>query len=151
MKMTDMRVYIDKSNVKIYEDLQKITGADFHVLFFLCVCLAVSRNAEPKPLNKRIEKFWARTMTPTEWSCIYSIILAQNAMNLKSVEDDENVMLQMEAIANSGIDIITDDLLNEYIKIVDGTKSLYLSGNNGDAIKALLCSLMSDYIDKVEE
>ena len=149
--MTDMRVYIDKSNVKIYDDLQKITGADFHIIFFICVCLAVSRRADPQKLSKRIEKFWARTMTPTEWSCIYAIILEQNAMDLKSVENDENVILQMEAIANAGIDIITNDLLKEYIRRVDGIKSLYSNDNNGEAIKTLLYSLMADYIDRIEE
>lgn len=150
MKMTNMRVHIDKINVRVYDDLKAITGEDFHVLFFLCICLAVSRNTTPKPIARKTDKFWSSTMSAMEWSCIYTIILAQNGMHLKSVEIDEDVILQIEAIANAGVDIITNDLLKEYIRNVDGIKSLYVSDNNGEIIKAILYSIVSDYMDKVE-
>ncbi len=61
------------------------------------------------------DRFFSRTFTPEEWACFYSIILVQNDFNLEAIRDDKIVISIMEEYANSGMEILINDLLINFI------------------------------------
>lgn len=110
-----IRVYTEASLGNIYNQL-KDNGAvgDFHELFFICVCIAYNRGKK-RPLMKRQERFWSRTISPSEWSCFYAIMLNGNSNSFDVVADDKEVLAVMEEYACAGMDVLMEEFLNDYI------------------------------------
>ena len=85
MKMDgNIRVATEAKYKELYNNM-KANGAvdDFHELFFLCACLGYRKGVQ-RPVKKRDDRFWSRTITPREWACYYAMILEKNAFDYGS-------------------------------------------------------------------
>lgn len=110
----DIRVKTDKKYRNLYNDLKNLAFGDMHELFFLCACLGY-RAKQMKSLGPNgEERFWSRTITPEEYACYYAMVLEKNNMDLSITKDDKLVIVEMEKYANSGMEILLEELLNEY-------------------------------------
>jgi len=110
----DIRVRTDKKYRSLYNDLRNLIVGDMHELFFLCVCLGYKANKAKTLGSSGEERFWSRTITPEEYACYYAMMLEKNNMDLSSTKDDKLVIAEMEKYANSGMEILLEDFLNEY-------------------------------------
>lgn len=110
----DIRVRTDKKYRDIYNDLKNLAVGDMHELFFICVCLGYKANKIKPLVSNGEERFWSRTITPEEYACYYAMVLEKNNMDLSSTRDDKLVIAEMEKYANSGMEILFEDFLNEY-------------------------------------
>jgi hypothetical protein len=116
MKMDgNIRVATEAKYKELYNNM-KSCGAtdDFHVLFFVCACLGY-RQGKIKPLLKRDDRFWSRTITPPEWACYYAMLLEQNGFDYDKVADDKDVLASIESYANAGMDILIKEFLGDFL------------------------------------
>lgn len=116
MKMDgNIRVATEAKYKELYNNM-KDRGAidDFHELFFLCACIGYQKGVQ-RPVKKRDDRFWSRTITPREWACYYAMILEKNAFDYEKVFDDKNVIESMEGFANAGMDILIENFLGAYL------------------------------------
>lgn len=150
MKMNgDIRVRISKEHDQVYNTLTKGVGIESHVLFFMGFCIAISKKLDPTPIKTRVDKFWSRTFDPQEWTSMYSVILDKNSVNLKAIENDEEVIRQVEMYANAGISDFLDNIPQEYIRKSGGVISFAID-DKGEAIKDILNFLMDIYLTQEE-
>ena len=148
MKMnSEIRVRTSKEYTQVYDSVRKGLNIEAHVLFFVCFCFAVSKRLEPIEIQNREDKFWSRTITPQEWTAIYTFFLDKNNMNLKAIEDDEVVIRQAERYANAGMKLFLDELPKDFIRTIDEKQSI-VSSDKGETIKALLFALISAYFEQ---
>jgi hypothetical protein len=116
MKMdAQIRVKTDSRYSRIYNDLKNVVVGDFHELFFVCACLGFKQR-KSMPLGKnREDRFWSNTINPREWAVYYSMILEENGLDFKGVQDDKLVLGIIEEYANAGMDILRVRFLNDYL------------------------------------
>lgn len=116
MKMdTQIRVKTDARYARIYNDLKNVAVGDFHELFFLCACLGY-RNGKRLSLGKaRDDRFWSSTISAREWACYYAMFLEEHGMDFTSIQDDKIVVGRMEEYANSGMEVLLNEFLNDYV------------------------------------
>lgn len=151
MKMDgNIRVRISKEYEQVYNSLSKGIGIDSHILFFICFCIAISKELTPNPIKSRIDRFWSKTFTPQEWTSMYSVILAQNGVNLKSVENDEDIVRQAEALSNAGMTDLLQNIPSDYIRKNDDVLSFAID-DKGEAIKDMLFLLLEIYFNQEEQ
>lgn len=109
-----VRVKTEKKYRNIYNELKNFAVGDMHELFFLCACLGFKANRK-EPFEKGDDRFWSGTFTPEEYACFYAMILEKNSMDLASIKDDNAVIEEIELYANSGMKILINELLIDYI------------------------------------
>lgn len=118
MKMDgEIRVATDARYKGIYNTLKKLNVIeDSHNLFHVCACLAYHRNLRsPIPNKNREDRFWSRTITPSEWVCYYSMILNEYNFDYQMIKNDKDVILVIEEYANAGMEILLKELLHDYL------------------------------------
>ena len=124
MKMDgDIRVRSDKSHDNLYKDYKRYLGKEMHELFYLAVSVGYQQDRH-LPLAKKCtaERFWSGTILPPEWATYYAITLHKADMDYDAVRDDANVIQEMEAYANGGIDYLCDEVLVGYLIEKDGSQ-----------------------------
>jgi hypothetical protein len=110
----DIRVRTDDKYKTLYNDLKNLAVKEFHELFFLCTCLGFrAKRKTPLGPNGK-ERFWSSTITPEEFACYYAMILEVNNLDLNSIKDDKVILSEIEKYANSGMEILLEDFLNDY-------------------------------------
>ena len=121
MKMDERRrIRTSKHHGKLYTELKGTLVQEFHELFFLSVC-AGYRNECPTPLGRLgEERFWSDTITPEEWSAFNAMILTQNDMDFKAIQDDKTVIGRIEEYAHGGMLHLIDNVLNGFLVEKDG-------------------------------
>lgn len=150
MKMNgDIRVRISKKYETVYNSLSQSIGLQAHVLFFVCFCLATAKKLRPTPLEKKADKFWSKTFTPHEWTSMYTVILARNSVNMKAIDNDEEVVRQIEELANAGMEVFLKDLPAEYIRKKNNELSLAIDDKR-EVIKDILYLLLDQYLNEEE-
>lgn len=151
MKMDGtIHVQISKEYDEVYNSLKKGIGIDSHILFFLCFCIAVSKNLPPVPLKNKKDRFHSHTFTSQEWISMYSVILDQNDVNLKSIENDSEVIVQCEALANAGMAVFLQEIPQDCLRQNNGLVSVAVD-DKGEMIKDILYLLLENYLDQSEE
>lgn len=151
MKMNgDIRVRISKEHELVYNTVTKGIGVDSHVLFFMGFCIAIAKKLEPISIKSRVDRFWSKTFEPQEWTSMYSVILDKNEVNLKAIENDEDVIREVEMYANAGICDFLNNIPQEYIRKSGGVVSLAID-DKGEAIKDILYLLLETYLTQEEE
>lgn len=111
----DIRVRTNKYYKNIYNDFRNFIVGDMHELFFLCACLGY-KEKKKTPLERNGEdRFWSGTITPEEYACFYAMVLKDNDLELKSIEDDKYVLSEIEMYANAGMSILIDEYLSDYL------------------------------------
>lgn len=146
MKMDgNLRVRISKEYEQVYNSLKSI-GIESHTLFFVCFCIAVAKDLEPKPLKSKVDRFWSRTFDPEEWVSMYSVILDKNGNNLKTIENDEDVIRQVELMANAGIVDFLENLSQDCIRMNGDVLSIAVD-DKGEIVKDILYSLLETYFE----
>lgn len=125
MKMDgEIRVKTDARYGRLYNDLKNIVVGDFHELFFVCACLGF-KNRRSKPLGKsREDRFWSRTINPREWSCYYAMILEENQIDFRIIQDDKAVISRIEEYANAGMEILIEQFLGDYLITTESQRQL---------------------------
>ncbi|CAD7766670.1 MAG: hypothetical protein DNFNHJIP_00068 [Candidatus Argoarchaeum ethanivorans] len=111
----DIRVRTHRKYRVLYNELKNYVVGDMHELFFLCVCLGYKNNISRKIGTNGDDRFWSKTIHPNEWACYYSIMAKKYEMNFKAIVDDKKVILCMEEYANGGMQVLIENLLNDYI------------------------------------
>ena len=120
----DIRVRTDVHYKGIYSDFKNFIVKDMHEIFFLCACLGF-REGKRKPLGRDgDDRFFSYTFTPEEYANFYAMAIATDGMNFLAIEDDKKVIAEMEEYANAGMEILTRDLLADYLVEKDGCLSL---------------------------
>ncbi len=117
MKMDgDIRVATDAKYKSLYNTLKRLNVVeDSHNLFHLCACLGYSRGQRIEITRKdRDDRFWSKTITPSEWVCYYSMVLQESGFDYQKIRDDKEVILIIEEYANSGMKILIDEFLHDY-------------------------------------
>lgn len=110
-----IRVKTDGRYSRIYNDLKNVVVGDFHELFFTCACLGY-KHKKRRPLGKaREDRFWSNTINPREWACYYAMVLEENDMDFRAVQDDKAVIARVEEYANAGMEILRDQFLHDYL------------------------------------
>lgn len=124
--MEDIRITIDQKYKEIYNDLHsfKVTLED-HELFYICVCLGYLQNKRT-PISKRLDKFWGKTITPSEIACYKSMVINENeSINYALLGQDKKIFDIIQEFANTGIEILMDECLNTYlVDYEDGLKRI---------------------------
>ena len=125
MKMTgDIRVRTDKKYRNLYNDLKNFVARDMHEIFFICACLGYTKGKK-KPLGREgDDRFWSGTITPEEYASYYAMLIESKDMDFSVIADDKAVIAEMEKYANAGMEIVIDDLLDDYM--IDKTDNLRL-------------------------
>lgn len=116
MKMDgDIRVRTDNRFGRIYTDLKNNLDVEYHEVFFSCACLAYSRKKHKSLGRQGGDRFWSKTITPLEWNCYYSMLLAENNFDFHVIQEDKNVISRVEEFANLGMEILIDEFLHDYL------------------------------------
>ncbi len=115
MRDGDIRVKTDAKYKDLYKDMKE-HGAitDSHELFFVCACMGFARG-QRKPLERPDERFWSNTISATEWSCYYAMMMHLNEFDLSVLVDDKEVMAVMQEYSNAGLELLIEDLLGSYM------------------------------------
>jgi len=151
MKMDgNIRVRIEKDYDQVYNSITKGIDIDSHVLFFICFCLAVAKQLKPRPIKARVDKFWSRTFDSQEWTAMYAVILEMNDVNLRAIENDEDVIRQVEAFANAGMDDFLEQLPPDYIRKNNGVLSIAVD-DKAETVKDLLYIILDNYVSQEEK
>jgi hypothetical protein len=129
MRDGNIRVSTEAHHRELYNNM-KTCGAieDFHEFFFACVCVGYSRG-KARPLERKDDRFWSRTVTPLEWDCYHAIIMQVNDFQVSAVMDEKRMFEKLEEYANAGIDIIIDEFLRDYLITRDARDSPQLDPN----------------------
>lgn len=116
MKMDgQIRVKTDARYKELYNNMKNsFVVGDFHELFFVCACIGYRRRKR-KEIARGDDRFWSRTITPSEWGCYYAMLLEDNNYDFSMIMDDKKVLAVIEEYANSGMEILIDDFLNSYL------------------------------------
>ena len=115
MNQTDIRVHTDRVHRSLYNDLRNLAVGDMHELFFICVCLGYRREKK-KPLGKsREQRFYSRTFTADEFACFCAMMLEQNNMDFRTIQDQAALMAEMEEYANGGMEVLIQECLADYV------------------------------------
>lgn len=110
-----IRVKTDARYKELYNNMKNsLVVGDFHELFFVCACIGYSKGLR-KPIAKGDDRFWSRTITPTEWACYYAMLLEQNDYDFSVIMDDKEVLMVIEEYANAGMEVIIDGFLSSYL------------------------------------
>lgn len=129
----DIRVRAHRYHHALYKQMLE----EMHELFFLCACVGFTEK-KSKPLGKDGEdRFWSGTFTPDEWNCFYAMVLAENDMDFTSIQEDRKVLARMEELANGGMDVLLQSLLQDYV-IDTGTALQLDSARTKELPKVLL-------------
>jgi hypothetical protein len=111
----DIRVKTDAKYRALYNDMKKERAiTDFHDLFFVCACIGFSRN-DKKPIQRGDDRFWSNTISSTEWSCYYAMMMKLNDLELSSICDDRAVIATMQEYSNAGLGFLIEDFLGDYL------------------------------------
>jgi hypothetical protein len=112
-----LRVKTEAKYRQLYNDLKNFIVGDFHELFFICACLGYAHNRRKALEGERSdqERFWSDTITPKEWSCYKAIIFRENDYNIKSIQDEREILNIMEEYANGGICILIEQFLKDFV------------------------------------
>jgi hypothetical protein len=111
----DIRVKTDIKYRALYNDMKKERAiTDFHDLFFVCTCIGFSAN-ERNCIERGDDRFWSNTISPTEWSCYYAMMMKLNDLELSSICDDRQVIATMQEYSNAGIELLIQDFLGDYL------------------------------------
>ena len=133
----DIRVKTDRKYKNLYIELKNFAVGDMHELFFLCACLGYRAKKKKSFGSAGEERFWSRTITPEEFACFYAMLLDANSMDLSAIKDDKIVITEIEKYANSGMEILLDEFLRDYL--VKGNSDLKLDSTSSKELpKALL-------------
>ena len=81
---------------------------------------------------------------------MYSVILDQNDVNLKSIENDSEVIVQCEALANAGMAVFLQEIPQDCLRQNNGLVSVAVD-DKGEMIKDILYLLLENYLDQSEE
>lgn len=116
MKMDgQLRVFTEVKHKELYNNLKTLdVVSDFHDLFFVCASLGYAR-ALRKPFEQRDERFWSRTITPSEWACYYAMILHNRENDITAIRDDKVVLAEIEEYANAGMQILINEFLVDFL------------------------------------
>lgn len=116
MKMDgQIRVKTDARYKELYSNMKNnFVVGDFHELFFVCACIGYRRKKR-KEIARGDDRFWSRTITPSEWGCYYAMLLEDNNYDFSMIMDDKKVLAVIEEYANSGMEILIEDFLNSYL------------------------------------
>jgi len=125
MRMDErLRVHTSKHHRQLYADLKGLVVKDSHELFFLSACVGY-RNSCPTPLGKLAdERFWSSTITPEEWCTYYEMILAENHIDFRQIEEDKSVIAKIEEYAHGGILYLIDNVLNGFLVEKEGEHTI---------------------------
>lgn len=116
MKMDgQIRVKTDARYKELYNNMKNnFVVGDFHELFFVCACIGYRRKKR-KEIARGDDRFWSRTITPSEWGCYYAMLLEDNNYDFSMIMDDKKVLAVIEEYANSGMEILIENFLNSYL------------------------------------
>ena len=115
MKLSgEIRVRTDRNYRTLYNDFRNFVAKDMHEIFFLCSCLAY-REGKRKPLGRDgDDRFWSSTITPEEYASFYAMMIESREMDFSSIADDKLVIAAMEEYANAGMEILMEEVLDDY-------------------------------------
>lgn len=123
---SNIRVRVEDKYSEMYNEMKNVLVLDSHRLFFICTCLGFEKRYSV-PLKKPEDKFWSKTITPEEWTVYYCLQLVSNDMDLAAIEDDKKTIKVIEEYANGGMEILLNDLLENFVVRRDGIEMLKLS------------------------
>jgi hypothetical protein len=110
----DIRVRTDRRYKTLYNDFRNFVVKDMHEMFFLCACLGYNEGKQ-KPLGRDgDDRFWSSTITPEEYASFYAMVIESKDMDFSTIADDKSVVAAMEEYANAGVQILLEDLLEDY-------------------------------------
>lgn len=113
MMNPEIRVQVDKNLFKLYNDFKSKIIEDFHELFFIFSVVGFHNNRK-EPLKNKQPKFWSKTITPTEWTCFYSMTF--ESINYGEGKFDETKLIEeIEEYANGGFWVLYEDFLKNYV------------------------------------
>jgi hypothetical protein len=116
MKMDgQIRVKTDSRYSRIYNDLKNVVVGDFHELFFVCACLGFKYKKSKSLGKNREDRFWSNTINPREWACYYAMVIEENHLDFKVIQDDKVVLSRIEEYANAGMEILREQFLSDYL------------------------------------
>lgn len=120
-----IRVRTDRKLKRLFGELCDVVFPQkMHELFFLCACVGY-RSKKAKSLGRDgEERFWSDTITPEEYVCYYSMLLAEKDMNIASIRDDREVIRRVEEYANAGLGVLLDSFLVDFVVSIEGECSL---------------------------
>lgn len=111
----DVRVATEASHKQIYNDLRNAKAiGEFKELFFACAVIGYI-NKQKTPLQKKDDRFYADTFTPSEKACLYSMYYCTHNNDFATLNDDKLIMSDIEEYANTGMNIIIDDFLQPFL------------------------------------
>lgn len=146
MKMDgQIRVKTEGRHKRLYNDLTISVFEDNHDLFFVCACLGYKQNKRKSISGARDDRFWSKTINPREWTCYYAMVLEQNDMDYRCIQDDSSVISIIEEYANAGIEILLDDFLSKYT-----TKTGYELQIDGSVSTELAKDLLHFLYDQID-
>jgi len=116
---TEIRVKTERQYKSIYTELKNFAFGDMHEIFFLCTCLGYKKR-DKRNIKNSDDRFWSKTITPEEYSCYYAMIIQDNNGAFSSIEDDKIVLAEIEKYANAGIEILINEVLEDYLIKIDG-------------------------------
>jgi len=115
MNVNNIRVRTDRRHRTLYNDFRNFVVKDMHEMFFLCACLGYLEGKR-KPLGRDGEdRFYSDTFTHEEHASFYAMVIESNDMNFSAIADYKKVIAVMEEYANSGMQILLQGVLAEYI------------------------------------
>lgn len=110
-----IRVKTEARYKELYNNMKNsFAVGDFHELFFVCACIGYHRKKR-KAIARGDDRFWSRTITPSEWGCYYAMLLEDNNYDFSMIMDDKKVLSVVEEYANYGMEILIDDFLGSYL------------------------------------
>jgi hypothetical protein len=101
---------------------------DSHELFFVCACLGFSRGKR-EPLERADDRFWSHTISATEWSCSYAMMMQLSNFDLSVLVDDTAMVSVIQEYANAGMELLIEGFLGNYIFRSSGDVSFQLDPN----------------------
>lgn len=125
MKFEKIRVKVEKKYHPIYKELTKKRNQhssyfESHSKIFLLCALLAYREKEFKELDSSEALFWADSFDDYEVNVALSIVLNELEYDYGIIDDDEAVIRKVEQYANRGIEILIEQVLDDYLKFRNG-------------------------------
>lgn len=115
MRDGDIRVKTDVRYKTLYNDMKnRGTISDFHELFFVCACIGFTKGTR-KPIERPDDRFWSNTISTTEWTCYYAMIMEVSNYDLSVICNDREVIATMQEYSNVGMELLVEDFLESYL------------------------------------
>ena len=111
----NIRVKTEKKYKYIYNEFKNIFKREFHELFFISACIGYKKRKKQELEGGGDDRFWSGTITPQEYCCYYAMVLKDNDMEVESIKEDKKILEIIEKYSNSGMKVLFDELLNDYL------------------------------------